>query len=123
MEGSVNYNYLRTAPRDLFNEAKLLKCLGQLGLHVWSGEARGVRLLDNGASYRIGLHQAGYLVATGGIAFFKDEELLWLGTVVNSKEPYPLFCVVEDVELAVFNDDGTLSKEFRAYLEKGELPV
>jgi len=43
-------SYLRVIPRDLFNESKLLKCLGQVCLHIHDNRAGRLAMVESGAA-------------------------------------------------------------------------
>ena len=119
-------SYLRVAPRDLFNESKLLKCLGRLSLGILDGklsmysisdeidEPEGGFNIDNnddGDIYCINYNV--YVEAADGSKVKLD-----LFTRLNSKEPYPLICLTHDDEIIdVFYDDGEFTNEFVDYLK------
>lgn len=110
-------------PRDLFNEAKLLKCMGRLMLNIHDGltpvrmgydERYGkpfeIALLDEGALTIANLK----ISILGKLHRFK--------TTYNSKANYPLFVETPDLaEIQVFDDDGTFSEEFKEYCN--EIPL
>lgn len=124
-------NYQRVIPRDLFNEAKLLKCLGRFSLFIHddkfnleSGylvmelheEEKGFTIIQdmNGDISCENLH----------VLFNGDsgEHYLNLRTLLNSKENYPLWCYVEtendEIDVQVFNDDGSINQGFKEVLER-----
>lgn len=106
--------YCRVIPRDFFNEAKLLKCLGQLAIKIHecdlpegfiidieeSGDPFDIQLSDEGS-----LYVANYPTTVNGVRVrFK--------TTYNSKSPYPLFCEVDYTDYQVFEDNGEFCEEF-----------
>jgi len=115
--------YQRIIPRDLFNEAKLLKCIGQLVLIIHDGkDEKGnrptlLRAMHDGDPFEI--HQdpsdGGLFIMNLQIIRDGNEELD-LKTNYNSKKPYPLVLHADDGMCYVFNDDGTLSNDFLTYL-------
>lgn len=120
-------SYRRVVPRDLFNESKLLKCLGQLSVAILDnklGEYKTVdELEDEDEGFKIEKNEDGDIYCTNYHVFAKlgknDVTELFLRTRLNSKEPYPLICETIFNELIeVFNDDGTFSKVFLGYLKK-----
>lgn len=116
MEGNVNTKYQRVAPRDLFNEANLLKSLGRLALLILDAGVTGLTYTSSGRPFVIGLHDAGYLTATAGITIKRGRQKLWLGTTYNCRSPYALICYDEqEGEIPVFEENGELTDEFRAY--------
>lgn len=113
--------YQRVIPRDLFNEAKLLKCMGQLALIIHDGVRwKDLRVDFHGRDrFRIeqdsgsgGLEMANVYVMLGKL------EIL-MHTAYNSKEPYPLYATLwNEEEVPVFNDDGTLHADFTNWMDE-----
>jgi hypothetical protein len=116
-------SYLRIIPRDLFNEANLLKCYGQLYLNldnlglsdrlehdmddeyfqVYQNRDSGALTIDN-VTLRVTLPDS------------EDEARFY--RPLNSRKPYPLYLShwsIED-DIAVFNDDGTFTAEMISFL-------
>lgn len=113
-------SYNRVIPRDLFNEAKLLKCLGQLsllihdGVRVPSGLTLG--MIDEALGFEVEQDgQTGELYSAN-LECFCDGRLVTLRSAYNSKAPFPLYFTCEDTSGDVFNDNGTFSDEFREAL-------
>ncbi len=95
--------YQRVIPRDLFNESKLLKCLGQLALLIHEGRAPAVLTAEHeGDEFRIDQRPgcAGLYVASG-LRFKVRSLVLELYTTYNCKEPFPLLLGTEDGEIEV----------------------
>lgn len=112
--------YLREIPRDLFNESKLLKCLGQLALLIHDGVTiKGLEARHSGTEFRIDQRQCcGGLYVGRGLIFVVKSTILELYSIYNSKSGYPLVCMTPDGEIHVFYDDGALTEEFRDYVTK-----
>ena len=117
--------YQRVIPRDLFNESKLLKCLGQLALMIHEGVApRCLRSVNSGREFRIDQRLAcGGLYVASGLNFRVGANVLELYTTYNSKESYPLLCNANDEEIEVFHPHGTLTIEFVEYVESLKTPT
>lgn len=114
-------SYMRVIPRDLFNEAKLLKCLGQLALiiHDGVGVPRGLALTHDdaeAAGFQIEQDQGTGALYCVNLELTLKGQLIALHSPYNSKAAYPLQFILDDNEGAVFADDGTLSDEFRQML-------
>ena len=115
-------SYQRVIPRDLFNESKLLKCLGQLALTIHEGIGpKGLKADHQGDEFRINQRAGdGGLFVEIGLQFMAGEYELTLYTSYNSKDPYPLICETwpdyEFSETYVFDDDGKITDEFRDYV-------
>lgn len=110
-------SYRRVIPRDLFNEANLLKCLGRVALLIEDGKAPdGLQLEHTNSSRGFAIEQdpgSGDICCTnlalvtqkGGRAF------AWRG--LNSRDGWSIFINARgDEEIAVFNDDGSFTEEF-----------
>jgi len=105
-------SYQRVLPRDLFNEAKLLKCVGlvclkildnQTPCHMSHNEVEGgfeIELMDEGSLFISNLH----IAIKGKIFLFK--------TTYNSKSNYPLFLQYKFVDHPVFDEKGNWDPEF-----------
>jgi len=111
--------YDRVLPRDLFNEAKLLKCLGQLALLIHSGPGMKWPLKLQltsavSAGFRVDQDKGDGCLFVRNLRCSLHGRVIKLSSAYNSKEPYPL--LFDDVG-SVFNDDGTLSTEFTALLD------
>ena len=110
-------SYNRTVPRDLFNESKLLKCLGRLVL-LKDEPPRGLPIEVNDND----VDDAGFLIHqnanTGGLfcsnlRFYLRGEELHLEVSYNAKNsPWPLVWEHGSDGGCVFNDDGSLDDEF-----------
>ncbi len=113
--------YRRVIPRDLFNEAKLLKCMGRLSLLIHDGMCDKWRLtLDHdGGSFRIHQNEAdgGIFVNNLGLRVIGGPTI-YTQTGLNSRREWPLTFEGQDGESGdVFGEDGSLSDEFCAYLD------
>lgn len=113
------YRYQRVLPRDLFNESKLLKCLGQLALLVHDGQIP-LKMDFIGESFDIDQRESDGGLYCSTVKFYlgdDDEDDLCLYSAYNSKSPYPLFLGTADGdEIAVFYADGNPTVEFLDFL-------
>ncbi len=117
--------YRREIPRDLFNEAKLLKCLGQLSLILH--DAVGIRWplrLEHDDSEHPGFvieqdASSGDIYCNNLSLYLGDKGEIELTTPLNSREPYPLMYQAwwDEGQGNVFTDDGKLSEEFKEWLD------
>ncbi len=110
--------HIRVIPRDLFNESKLLKCLGQLSLkihekgafdmtmHLFDEEDKGFLIYQDPGD--------GSLMVPNLVVLNRDKKPIVFKSTYNSKEPYPLFMVdpESEEEITVFNEDGSFTDEF-----------
>lgn len=113
--------YARVIPRDLFNEAKLLKCLGRLALlHHEGWTPKGFVIENDGSPFAIDLNDNGLTVVSGLSVYVTDGSNVFdldLYSIYNYKDHYPLS--VYDMErghIEVFNEDGDLRTEFYEYV-------
>lgn len=118
--------YNRVIPRDLFNEAKLLKCMGQMSLLIHDGVDKhgaatppGLTIRhdeDDNRGFDIGQDPSnGELTVYNLRVEFNGKEV-FLSTRYNSKEPFPLTYGV-DQDGDVFTLLGTFTDEFLEYLQ------
>lgn len=114
----ANRSYSRVIPRDLFNEAKLLKCIGLVSLKILDNMTPVPMLIeDTGEPFEIGLMDDGYLVIWNYQIYIKDR-VCTFKTQYNSKSNYPLFCQYEDCEYLVFDEKGNWEPEFIQFCEQ-----
>ena len=106
--------YMRVIPRDLFNEAKLLKCVGAVALHVHEYQPDNVRIEYNGAPFAIEQNEADGSTFVANLMLIVNDCVVLLASPLNSREAWPLlFCnPFTDDEQPAFNDDGTLTYSF-----------
>jgi len=117
-------SYIRVIPRDLFNEANLLKCLGRLWIETERFQSEfaacpAVRIEHDGAAFDIEQGENGQLWVTN-VRLYLHEQLCELWRPVNSREPWPLYLRsengLEDIE--VFDETGKLSAELLAIIQR-----
>ena len=123
--GSAAVTYNRVVPRDLFNESKLLKCLGRLAILIFTGRDQHGTKTPERLSYRhdgepFSIEQRpedGGLYCPN-VQFFDLEEPLTLYVAYNDKgDPYPLLCDTgEKGEIQVLHPGGELTGTFRDFL-------
>ena len=106
--------YERVIPRDFFNEAKLLKCFGQLSLKILDNklpEGININISENGKRFLIELSDCGslyiknYSTEVNGI-------LVRFKSTYNSKSNFPFYCEYNYCDYEVFNDNGEFTSEF-----------
>lgn len=113
--------YLRVIPRDLFNEANLLKCLGTLYILTEGRDDCGFDREDM-EHFAIDQDPNTGAIYVEELTFQTRREELALYRPLNSRAPWPLwFCrpyadedEFADTEGRVFTDEGALSEEFLA---------
>jgi len=113
-------SYLRVMPRDLFNEAGLLKCLGRIWINVenaaGNNPARHIAMEHDGSAFVINQNDADGSISISNVMIHIYGEALNLSRPLNSREAWPLW--VEDVNssgdfdpIEVFAEDGAFSPD------------
>lgn len=111
----MNQDYPRVLPRDLFNESKLIKCIGRLVLLLHDGfSLNGLRFDHDGDPFLISLTDDGYLTISN-VFFTLNNNLLFFKSLYNSKNNYCLFCEHNYNEYLVLNEDGNYTDEFKDF--------
>lgn len=119
-------HYMRVFPRDLFNEAKLLKCAGLLCLKILDYQApKELSYNDdeNDTSPLIGLSDDGSLSMTNLNVMINGKRAVFI-TTYNSKSNYPFYMRIygkrydEFEDIPVFTESGEFETEFLEYINK-----
>lgn len=110
-------SYTRVLPRDAFNEANLLKCIGQISLLINDGFAPKFTAAlwhyreDN--SFQIRLDESsGDIYCTNFILRYEGIERRMV-VPMYSRRPYPAKILVNEDYEWLFNEDGTLNEIFK----------
>lgn len=125
IEASPYTQYTRVIPRDLFNEANLLKCYGKLWIALES-RRYDATLSDDDLPRETPFHivqsQDDGSLTIDNLAFKIKGELYRLWRPSNSRDPWPLYFSSMDDEICerVFSDDGSLSPEFKRLTERAD---
>lgn len=105
----------RVIPRDFFNEAKLLKCMGLLSLKILDNmipDGLKIEISESGEPFDIRLLNDGSLTVINYPVIINDKLSVTLKTTYNSKVKYPLLCEYNYIEYEVFDDNGNFTQEF-----------
>lgn len=122
--------YRREIPRDLFNEANLLKCLGKLSLiSLDRGEAAGLRLTLRPGGFDVRQDEADGSIYAENIAILIGGRMFDHRRPLNSREPWPLYVRRAfdrpddpdwlDEDFPAFTDEGDLSPDMLRLIEWG----
>jgi CheY-like chemotaxis protein len=113
--------YMRVVPRDLFNEAKLLKCLGKIAIGILDGKLGKYRLTEKHTRPEKGfiiLQNEDGDIMCDNYRVFKGNEEIYLFTRLNSRAIWPLMTIDHHAEyIEVLDDNGKFTSEFLDYLE------
>ena len=115
-------SYLRVIPRDLFNEAKLLKCLGRVCLFIYYAKLPGLEsvLEDEESGFKINQNNYTGDFYIENLYFFDENGTpVHFYTKCNAKDNYPLMMEYKGQEYIVFDEIGSLLID--KYMFKGEL--
>lgn len=108
-------NYMRVIPRDLFNEANLLKCWGQLWLALENRTDR-VAIEHDGEAFDIVQDMGTGSITVQNLSLIVHGRRRAVFRPLNSREPWPLWVWADEDDIRVFDDDGTLSADFLAFI-------
>lgn len=97
--------YKRVLPRDIFNEANLLKCIGKLTLMIEDGLILWLSYHYDGEPFVVCMHECDGSLYVANIQFIAHNKTLDVRRPLNSREAWPLFINADDC-IDVFNDDG-----------------
>jgi hypothetical protein len=111
-------SYRREIPRDLFNEANLLKCYGRIYVNLETAGVPDAELVYSGGAFDVQQD-----LSTGNL-FLANVKLkvrgreCRLSRVLNSQRSWPLLLILDnDDEFDVFSDDGSFSPEMMEFLQ------
>jgi hypothetical protein len=105
--------YRRVIPRDLFNEADLLKCLGRLCILLENHQGHRAELSEgDGAPFDIQQDESSGALEVRNLPFRIAGNPFRLTRPLNSRRPWPLYAEDEDDAWSVFTSDGELTPEF-----------
>lgn len=109
-------NYLRVIPRDLFNEAKLLKCLGNMYIQS-ERYSKLIKMSHDNDAFIILQNPSDGSIYCENVQISVNNEIKHFYTPLNSREAYPLFVELDEESIFVFDDSGNFSPEFLALLQ------
>ena len=113
----MDNNYTRVIPRDLFNESKLLKCMGRLSLLILDNNTPVPMSIEhNGEPFEVALLDEGALIISNLHVSIHDK-IFTFKTTYNSKANYPLFLERDYCDYLVFDEQGNWSNEFVDFCE------
>jgi hypothetical protein len=104
-------NYNRVIPRDIFNEAKLLKCIGKICLLIHDNKINGLNIVheDQSKGFEITQDPNSGDISVENIYFFDNAGTpVYFYTKLNSKDNYPMFMEYKDAEYYPISEDGKL---------------
>lgn len=110
-------NYVRVIPRDLFNEASLLKCWGQLEIALTDKVRDHAATIEHdGGAFDIVQDQGTGSITVQNLSLIVHGRRRAVFRPLNSREPWPLWVWGDEDDIRVFDTDGQLSADFRAFI-------
>ena len=120
--------YTRVIPRDLFNEAKLLKCVGQLALLIHDGmQPVPMSLEHDGSSFHIG-HTEDLGLTIVNMRWIICGFNVGFQTAYNSRDymhdqwsytfSYPIYVYYNDDIVEVLTYKGAWSRDFKKFCKR-----
>lgn len=112
-------SYTRVIPRDLFNEANLLKCYGRIYINLENTrDVADVELEHDGDAFDVQQDEASGGLYVANVKLKVRGKPCQLHRPLNSREAWSLYLTDEnDDELSVFADNGDFSVEMVTFLQ------
>jgi len=103
-------SYERVLPRDLFNEAKLLKCIGKIALLIENNTINGLLMDDSEVSnngFVVYQDQSDGSIFVSNLKFCDQQDnQVHFYTTLNSKNNWPLVMYYQGEEYYPLNEQG-----------------
>ena len=111
-------SYIRVIPRDLFNEANLLKCYGQLYINLERLGLEDCLVHDeDDAPFAVYQSQDDGSTTIANVTLVVNGAEVYLRRPLNSRAAYPLRAQIDDdTDIAVFTDAGEFSADMLVLL-------
>jgi hypothetical protein len=84
-------SYVRVIPRDLFNEADLLKCLGHLCIMLETTRSNAKFDVEDAPVFDIRQDESDGSIHVANLPFSVDGRSVHLSRPLNSRSPWPLY--------------------------------
>ena len=111
--------YARVMPRDLFNEANLLKCIGRIYLNLETEPTATVLLEHDGGPFVIEQDSSTGDIYLANVHLKVNKKVYRLYRPLNSRGDWPLYLVDEnDEEISVFDKEGSFTIEMTELLRR-----
>lgn len=108
---------IRVLPRDAFNDANLLKCIGQLTLLILDCDksVEGLTYDYDGEPFDIQQDEADGSTCVANIQFYANKKPIRIIRPCNSREQWPLVAWHGDDEYYVFNSKGGVMPHWKGF--------
>jgi hypothetical protein len=111
----INKYYTREIPRDFFNEAKLLKCMGLLSVKIEDRmlpPGLDIKIEESGEPFNICMNEDDYRLFVKNYPATINGVSVTFQSAYNSKSPYPFYCQIGEEEIEVFDNNGNFTEDF-----------
>lgn len=116
-------SYTRVIPRDLFNEASLLKCYGRIYINLETAGLLDIELEHDGEAFDIRQDPSSGGLFVANVRLMVRGEECKLHRPLNSREAWPLYMTDANYEeIPVFAEDGSFSAEMEDFLRADNAP-
>ena len=106
-------DYTRVIPRDLFNEAGLLKSLGRLAIALGETDSHNASFAqDQLDSFNVSQNPSDGSFEVTNLDLIIHGKRWALRRSLNSRASYGLWAVLGDEEVDVLEEDGSLTEDF-----------
>lgn len=110
-------SYIRVIPRDLFNEANLLKCYGKIYINLETANIPDVELEHNGDAFNVEQDENSGNLSLSNVTLKVRGKAFQPYRPLNSRAAWPLYLVDENgEEIEVFEEDGSFTDEMFDFL-------
>lgn len=113
-------SYTRVIPRDLFNEANLLKCLGRFWIKTEHYQPNMVTIEHDGEPFDVGQNDDDGTISVRNVAISINGTRCHVCRPLNSRAEWPLYFDTEEDRIAIFTDAGELTAEVLAMIQAGK---
>lgn len=115
--------YVRVLPRDLFNEADLLKCYGRLWILLDETSGHSARFEEEDVSeFDIVQDEGSGALTVRNLTFTVRGIKHSISRPLNARSPWPLWLGCDDDpdfdEIRIFDESGSLSSEMTSYISE-----
>ena len=111
--------YTRVLPRDLFNEASLLKCYGRLWIELDRVTGRSWFDQEEVPRFEVDQDPSSGSLSITNIRFIADGREYPLFRPLNARGSWPLYLNAGDDDIAVFDEHGRLTPEMLLLIGQG----
>lgn len=105
-------SYNRVIPRDLFNEADLLKCWGKLWIALDNKRDHAANIIHDGEPFDIVQDPNSGALTVMNLSLIIHGRRRAVFRPLNAREPYPLWVWGDEDDIRIFEESGVLSADF-----------